>query len=109
MTAQLAAKSMQLGQPVFIRIFKETSELEVWVKNQQAYGLFKTYPICNYSSGDLGPKLKEGDRQSPEGFYTVALNQLNPNSSYHLIVQPRLRQLSVRTLMIDRSAEPEAT
>jgi murein L,D-transpeptidase YafK len=43
----------------------------------------KTFPICNWS-GQLGPKLREGDRQSPEGFYTISQEQMNPNSQYHL-------------------------
>lgn len=80
---QLARQGLQLGQNISIRIFKETRELEVWVRNSKSYKLFKTYRVCNYS-GDLGPKLAEGDRQSPEGFYSVAANQLNPNSGYHL-------------------------
>jgi murein L,D-transpeptidase YafK len=79
----LENKGLQLGQNIFIRIFKETSELEVWIKGGNAFELFKTYEICNFS-GKLGPKLKEGDYQSPEGFYFVTSKQLNPNSSYHL-------------------------
>ena len=71
------------GKEIFIRIFKEEDELEVWVKNDKKFILFKTYPICAWS-GSLGPKLKEGDGQSPEGFYFVKKSQLNPNSSYHL-------------------------
>ena len=72
------------GAPIFIRIFKETAELEVWMKNVLGqWVLFKNYPIC-YFSGKLGPKLKEGDLQSPEGFYTVSKKQMNPNSNYHL-------------------------
>jgi murein L,D-transpeptidase YafK len=43
----------------------------------------KTYPICNWS-GDLGPKIKQGDRQAPEGFYTVTRELMNPDSKYHL-------------------------
>lgn len=74
---------IKLGVPVFIRIFKEESLLEVWVKKYDKYVLFKLYPICTFS-GHLGPKLKEGDRQSPEGFYKVGKSQLNPNSNYHL-------------------------
>lgn len=79
----LAQDGFDFGQPVFIRIFKEESELELWVKAEDRFRLFKTYDICNYS-GHLGPKLKEGDRQSPEGFYYVGKSALNPNSSYHL-------------------------
>jgi murein L,D-transpeptidase YafK len=79
----LATKGLQLGQPVFMRIFKMTGELEVWIKKNGKYELFKTYAICNYS-GYPGPKLYEGDWQSPEGFYTVSAEQMNPNSLYHL-------------------------
>jgi murein L,D-transpeptidase YafK len=70
--------------PVFIRIFKESSELEVWKQQRDGkYALLKTYPICKWS-GVLGPKIKEGDRQAPEGFYTVTPAQMNPKSSYYL-------------------------
>lgn len=81
--ARLAEHGHRLGDPVHIRIFKQSSELEVWLRDGARYELFETYPICSYS-GDLGPKLKEGDRQSPEGFYRVTTDHLNPNSSYHL-------------------------
>jgi len=69
----------------FIRIFKAEAELELWTRAEgdAAYSLAKTYPICAYS-GDLGPKLKQGDRQAPEGFYWVTRRSLNPHSSYHL-------------------------
>ncbi len=80
---ELAAGGFRLGQPVFMRIFKESNELEVWIRKSGTFQLFKTYPICNYS-GALGPKLKEGDKQSPEGFYSVGHNQLNPKSRFHL-------------------------
>ncbi len=83
LTEALAKQDLSFGAPVFIRIFKEEAELELWVQAGERYALFKTYPICNYS-GDLGPKLKEGDRQSPEGIYEVGLEALNPNSRYHL-------------------------
>lgn len=83
LTEQLAAQGLQFGAPVFIRIFKEEKTLEVWVLGQDRFELFKNYPICTYS-GALGPKLKEGDRQSPEGFYFVTKSAMNPQSSYHL-------------------------
>ncbi|MGB4812436.1 MAG: murein L,D-transpeptidase family protein [Methylophilaceae bacterium] len=79
----LKEKNFALGAPVLIRIFKESSELEVWLQSGIEYRLFKTYKIC-YFSGNLGPKTKVGDRQSPEGFYTISPKQLNPNSNYHL-------------------------
>ncbi len=79
---RLAEKGLKAGGAVFIRIFKRESELELWIRKGGQFTLFATYPICRWS-GRLGPKLKEGDRQSPEGFYTVAQNQLNPNSRWH--------------------------
>lgn len=81
----LTAKGMQLGDPIFIRIFKQTNELELWVKpsDSNEFKLFKTYEICYYS-GELGPKTKQGDGQSPEGFYFVNAGRFNPWSSFHL-------------------------
>ncbi len=79
----LADRRMHKGMPVFLRIFKEESELEVWLQQKGKWALFETFDICKWS-GALGPKLKEGDRQSPEGFYNVSLGSLNPNSRYHL-------------------------
>jgi murein L,D-transpeptidase YafK len=82
--ALLAEKGMTEEQPVLIRIFKAESELEVWkARDDGRFYLFKTYPICSYSGG-LGPKVEQGDRQAPEGFYLVSLNQMNPRSKYHL-------------------------
>ncbi|MCX6849670.1 MAG: 2-dehydro-3-deoxyphosphooctonate aldolase [Verrucomicrobia bacterium] len=81
---QLAAGKCQLGQSAFIRIFKESRELELWLKGDSGeWRLFRTYPIACFS-GTLGPKTREGDMQAPEGFYSVAQRQLNPASSYHL-------------------------
>jgi murein L,D-transpeptidase YafK len=79
---RLASLGVQSGAPIFIRIFKLESELELWVEKNGRYELFATYPICLWS-GRLGPKLREGDRQAPEGFYTVSSEQLNPNSRWH--------------------------
>ena len=81
--AGLAKRGLDLGAPAFIRIFKEERLLELWLARGDGFALFKAYQICAYS-GDLGPKLKEGDRQAPEGFYAVGPAALNPNSSYHL-------------------------
>jgi murein L,D-transpeptidase YafK len=72
-----------LGDAVFIRVFKKEKMLEVWLRQGLTYTKFKSYSICHHS-GTLGPKLREGDKQSPEGFYTVGASQLNPNSDYHL-------------------------
>lgn len=80
----LGKKGMTAEAPIYIRIFKQESELEVWKQRPDGrYYHFKTYPICNWS-GELGPKIKEGDRQAPEGFYSISTEQLNPKSSYYL-------------------------
>jgi murein L,D-transpeptidase YafK len=79
---RLEAQGLASGAPVFLRIFKLESELEMWMEKNGRYEMFATYPICLWS-GRLGPKLKEGDRQSPEGFYAVTKEQLNPNSRWH--------------------------
>jgi murein L,D-transpeptidase YafK len=81
--ALLAIKGMKQESPIFVRIFKEESELEVWKFKDGRFQHFKTYPICAWSGG-LGPKVQQGDRQAPEGFYTVSRTQLNPHSLYHL-------------------------
>ena len=82
--AEIAAKNMDKESPILARIFKEEAEMEIWKKNRDGeYALLKTYPICRWS-GALGPKIKQGDRQAPEGFYTVTPGQMNPNSSYYL-------------------------
>ena len=79
----LRERQLRLGAPVFIRIFKKEEQLELWVDDGEKFQLYRTYPICTYS-GDLGPKLREGDYQSPEGFYFVTPERLNPNSRFHL-------------------------
>lgn len=82
--ALLGKKRMEAQAPIFIRIYKEESELEIWkLRDDGRFYHLKTFPICNWS-GQLGPKLREGDRQSPEGFYTIAKEQMNPNSQYYL-------------------------
>ena len=79
---RLKAQGVALGAPVFLRIFKLESELEIWMEKDGRYRKFATYPICLWS-GRLGPKLREGDRQAPEGFYAVTKEELNPNSRWH--------------------------
>jgi len=81
---QLGQKQLSFGAPIFIRIFKQSAVLEVWIQSSdQRFVHFKDYDICTFS-GELGPKLKEGDRQSPEGFYYVNAKRLNPWSRFHL-------------------------
>lgn len=83
-TSVLAAMDTSPAAPMLVRVFKESSELEVWKPDTGGrYRLFKTYAICKWS-GELGPKVKEGDYQSPEGFYKVTPGMMNPKSSYYL-------------------------
>ncbi len=80
----LTAKGLQLGSSIFIRIFKDPGVLEVWVEDDKnTFTLFRNYPIC-YFSGNVGPKTNEGDNQSPEGFYFVNPQRMNPWSKFHL-------------------------
>lgn len=80
----LKSKNMSKKAPIMMRIFKEEGVLEVWKRvDSGKYELASSYDICVWS-GKLGPKYAEGDRQAPEGFYTVSPGQMNPNSQYHL-------------------------
>ncbi|AZO75994.1 MULTISPECIES: murein L,D-transpeptidase family protein [unclassified Mesorhizobium] len=82
--ADMKAKGMVRTSSVMARIFKEEGKLEIWkAKTNGRYDLVATYDICKWS-GKLGPKYTEGDRQAPEGFYTVRPAQMNPRSNYHL-------------------------
>jgi murein L,D-transpeptidase YafK len=77
-------KNMEKTSPMLVRLFKQEAELEVWKEDRTGhYALLKTYPICRWS-GELGPKVREGDRQAPEGFYSITPGQMNPNSAYYL-------------------------
>lgn len=81
---KMKAKGMTRTSPIMVRIFKEEGVLEVWKqKNNGKYDQIASYEICKWS-GKLGPKYIEGDRQAPEGFYTVRPAQMNPNSNYYL-------------------------
>ena len=71
------------GKPIYIQIFKEENLLELYTeKTDGQLEKVRTYPICSYSGG-LGPKKFQGDLKSPEGFYQVSNNQLNPNSRFY--------------------------
>jgi murein L,D-transpeptidase YafK len=78
---RLAARGMKLGSPILIRIFKAHAELEVWTETGTRFELFATHSICNWS-GSLGPKLSEGDKQSPEGFYAITRRQLRHSARW---------------------------
>lgn len=82
--ADMTAKDMDLQSPILVRLFKQEAELEIWKQDRSGrFALLKTYPICRWS-GDLGPKVREGDRQAPEGFYSISPAQMNPQSAYYL-------------------------
>lgn len=85
LSKSLAKMGLKLGDPIFIRCFKETKELEVWVKPQseEEYRLFKVYRVAHWS-GYPGPKVREGDGQCPEGFYYITGSRLRPGTKYHL-------------------------
>lgn len=84
MLTLIEQKGMRRDSPILLRIFKEESEIEVWKQtNAGRYELLKTYPICRWS-GELGPKIAEGDRQAPEGFYSITPELMNPRSNYYL-------------------------
>jgi murein L,D-transpeptidase YafK len=86
MLAEIENKNMAKESPILVRIFKQESELEVWKEDKNGqFALLKSYPICRWS-GELGPKIKQGDRQAPEGFYTITPGLMNPNSSYYLAI-----------------------
>ncbi len=84
LVAEMQKKDMDPQSPILIRLFKQEAELEVWKQTRSGdFALLQTYPICRWS-GDLGPKIREGDRQAPEGFYSITPAQMNPQSAYYL-------------------------
>lgn len=81
----LAEAGLRVGDPVFVRAFKEERVLELWMQPRGSgrFRLFRTYPVAA-QSGTLGPKLAEGDGQVPEGFYHVTRSRMKPDSAFHL-------------------------
>ena len=76
------ARAVEYPGEIFLRWFKREAVLELWARNPSGrFRLIATYPILA-SSGEPGPKRREGDRQSPEGFYEI--DRFNPQSTYHL-------------------------
>jgi murein L,D-transpeptidase YafK len=81
---QMETFNMDRAAPILIRIYKEENTLEIWKEDRNGrFVLLNSYPICKYS-GNLGPKLMQGDYQAPEGFYDITPDQMNPNSSEYL-------------------------
>jgi murein L,D-transpeptidase YafK len=82
--ALMASRDTTPDAPILMRAYKKESEIEVWKQNKSGrYAFLKSFPICRWS-GTLGPKTTQGDRQTPEGFYSVGPDQMNPNSHYYL-------------------------
>lgn len=82
----MKAKGMERQSPIMVRVFKEEGVLEIWkAKTNGRFDKIAEYEICAWS-GRLGPKVKEGDRQAPEGFYSLTPAHLNPNSKYYLAI-----------------------
>ncbi len=80
----LAGYKMDYPKEIILAAFKEERILQVFSKDYNGIKLIKEYPFTAFS-GELGPKLKEGDKQIPEGVYEV--EYLNPNSSYYLSIK----------------------
>ena len=81
---QMEKLNMDRAAPILVRIYKEESTLELWKQDRSGkFALLKSYPICKFS-GNLGPKLMQGDYQAPEGFYDITPDQMNPNSTEYL-------------------------
>lgn len=62
-------------------VFKDERRLTLWARSGDDWRFIRHYTI-HAASGHAGPKLREGDRQVPEGVYRI--EHLNPNSRYHL-------------------------
>jgi murein L,D-transpeptidase YafK len=84
--ADMTKRGMDRNSPIMIRILKEEGVMEIWkAKTDNRFDKIAEYKICAWS-GRLGPKVKEGDRQAPEGFYNLTPANLNPNSKYYLAI-----------------------
>lgn len=82
--ALMESKGMRKEDPILVRAFKQESTLEIWKRDKTGrFAMLKSYQMCAWG-GTLGPKIKEGDKQSPEGFYTVTPGRMNPNSQFYL-------------------------
>ncbi|MEJ2156371.1 MAG: murein L,D-transpeptidase [Desulfobacteraceae bacterium] len=77
-------KGFDWGSPIYLRIFKAEKQLELWLKREGRFHIFKSYPVCSYGGKGVGPKTRQGDGRAPEGFYFVSSRQMNPGSRYHL-------------------------
>lgn len=86
LVAEMQKRNMPRNSPIMIRVFKEEGKMEIWkARADNRFEKITDYDICAWS-GKLGPKVKEGDRQAPEGFYNLTPAHLNPNSKYYLAI-----------------------
>ena len=84
LVALMEKSGVAQSSPVLIRTYKKEAEFEIWkMRPDGRYVHLKTFPMCRWS-GQLGPKMREGDRQVPEGFYRITPGQMNPASQYYL-------------------------
>jgi hypothetical protein len=67
---------------VVLAAIKDTDDLWVYAAGENGKLQFVRRYRVLAASGELGPKLRQGDRQVPEGIYSI--ESLNPNSSFHL-------------------------
>jgi murein L,D-transpeptidase YafK len=87
-SATTCLTSASCAAAILMRVFKEEAELEVWKQDATGrFQLLKVFPICRWS-GDIGPKEHEGDRQTPEEFYTITPELMSPNSNFYLAINP---------------------
>ena len=79
------ARGLHVGDPIFLRAFKDEAVLELFIRDRASghFVFFRSYPVAA-ASGNPGPKLAEGDRQVPEGFYFVPPAAMKPDSQFHL-------------------------
>jgi murein L,D-transpeptidase YafK len=82
---------------VLLRLFKDEARLELWAAGAAGDTLrrVKSWDVCS-SSGQCGPKRREGDGQVPEGFYEITT--FNPQSDYHLSLRISYPNASDRLL-----------
>lgn len=80
---ELSEKGIKGAFKLYMVAYKAEGKLEIWMQtsDQKQYRLFKTYDFSAHS-GTLGPKVKQGDLQTPEGFYDISA--FNPKSNYYL-------------------------
>lgn len=81
----LSTEEAESAERLVLIGLKEERVLEVWsTDGDGVHEKIRSYPFTAFS-GEVGPKLREGDLQIPEGIYEI--EYLNPQSSYHLSIK----------------------